>query len=396
LLFAKDEDGNIAPFGSSTPSDGAVVERLGELAAHAPGRIGVERSALGTPAAWSPPVEPPVQLRAARFDRRLDLCWRRTSYTDITAEAHDPLVASEPERPGLSDEPETPTPVAVPIDDGGVPRLPGLERESPLGTMPVGVEFGTFAHTVLEATDFAAADLDAELAVRIAGAQSRRALELGDTGAAINGLRAAIETPLGEVMDGKRLRDIPRHDRLDELEFELPLVGGDEPSGRVTLQAIAGALRTHLPADDPMARYAARLADPALRSGVRGFLTGSIDLVVRIGGGAGGVRFAIVDYKTNWLGPADEPLTLAHYRPDALVAEMARAHYGLQALLYTAALHRYLRWRVPEYLPERHLAGVLYLFVRGMAGDPEAGVFAWRPPGALVQALSDLLDGRAS
>ena len=42
---------------------------------------------------------------------------------------------------------------------------------------------------------------------------------------------------------------------------------------------------------------------------------------------------------------------------------MSRAHYGLQALLYTVALHRYLRWRLPGYAPDRHLAGVLYLFV---------------------------------
>ena len=155
----------------------AVVARFGELAAAAPGRIAVERSALaGVPAAWSPPLDPPVGLAAARFDRRLDLWWRRTSYTDITAEAHDPLVASEPERPVLSDEPETPTPVAV---SGRC--APELERESPLGSAPAGVDFGTFVHTVLEATDFAAPDLDAELAERVAGAQSRRALDLGDS-----------------------------------------------------------------------------------------------------------------------------------------------------------------------------------------------------------------------
>ncbi len=38
---------------------------------------------------------------------------------------------------------------------------------------------------------------------------------------------------------------------------------------------------------------------------------------------------------------------------------MERAHYALQALLYTVALHRYLRWRLPGYDPERNLAGVL-------------------------------------
>ena len=128
---------------------------------------------------------------------------------------------------------------------------------------------------------------------------------------------------------------------------------------------------------------------------MRGFLTGSIDLVIRLDG----PRFAIVDYKTNWLGAIDGALTLGHYQPAALAAEMSRAHYGLQALLYTVALHRYLRWRLAGYEPGRHLAGVLYLFVRGMAGaqtpvldGSPTGVFAWRPPGALISALSDVLD----
>ena len=87
-------------------------------------------------------------------------------------------------------------------------------------------------HTVLEATDFAAVDLDAELASRVAVAGSRRPLDLGDPGGGRDGLRAAIETPLGPVVGGLRLRDVARADRLDELEFELPLAGGDEPTGR--------------------------------------------------------------------------------------------------------------------------------------------------------------------
>jgi exodeoxyribonuclease V beta subunit len=79
---------------------------------------------------------------------------------------------------------------------------------------------------------------------------------------------------------------------------------------------------------------------------------------------------------------------------------MEGAHYGLQALLYTAALHRYLRWRVSGYDVARSLAGVHYLFVRGMLGadtpllhGARCGVFSWQPPGPLVQALSDVLDG---
>ena len=74
---------------------------------------------------------------------------------------------------------------------------------------------------------------------------------------------------------------------------------------------------------------------------------------------------------------------------------MQRSHYVLQALLYSVALHRYLRWRLAGYDPETDLAGVRYLFLRGMLGPdrPDFGVFAWHPPARLVVALSDLLAG---
>jgi exodeoxyribonuclease V beta subunit len=78
---------------------------------------------------------------------------------------------------------------------------------------------------------------------------------------------------------------------------------------------------------------------------------------------------------------------------------MIRAHYPLQALLYSAALHRFLRWRQPVYDPTTHLGGILYLFLRGMCG-PETpvvdgvpcGVFSWQPPAGLIRDVSDLLD----
>jgi exodeoxyribonuclease V beta subunit len=121
-------------------------------------------------------------------------------------------------------------------------------------------------------------------------------------------------------------------------------------------------------------------------------------VVLRVGGDD--PRYLIVDYKTNWLGPRDLPLTAHSYRPEALDAAMAHSDYPLQALLYAAVLHRFLRWRQPGYDPERHLGGVLYLYLRGMCGpdtplvDGEpCGIFSWRPPVALVEELSDLLDG---
>ena len=81
---------------------------------------------------------------------------------------------------------------------------------------------------------------------------------------------------------------------------------------------------------------------------------------------------------------------------------MIDAHYPLQALLYGVALHRFLRWRLPGYSPERHLGGALYLFVRGMCGPAtptstacRAACSAGHRRPALTVALSDLLHGAA-
>jgi exodeoxyribonuclease V beta subunit len=152
-----------------------------------------------------------------------------------------------------------------------------------------------------------------------------------------------------------------------------------------------------------LAGYVDRLTDASLgRQALRGYLSGSLDVVLRIpeGGGAGH-RYLVADYKTNWLGEPGRPLTAGDYTPARMAEAMLHSDYPLQALLYCVVLHRFLRWRLPGYTPDRHLGGVLYLFVRGMCGPDTpatdghpAGVFGWSPPAPLVTALSDLLDGR--
>ena len=99
--------------------------------------------------------------------------------------------------------------------------------------MPVGVHVGTFVHRVLEATDFASPDLAAELdAQHRGGAAARRAVDVGTPVAVVAGLQAAIETPLGPLLDGARLRDIGRADRLDELDSSFRWSAATNPTGR--------------------------------------------------------------------------------------------------------------------------------------------------------------------
>lgn len=74
---------------------------------------------------------------------------------------------------------------------------------------------------------------------------------------------------------------------------------------------------------------------------------------------------------------------------------MADSEYTLQSLIYTLALHRWLRFRLGEsYDYARDFGGVRYLFCRGLdPADPAAGVCAFVPPAALVEAVDGLFAG---
>ncbi|HEY0240527.1 MAG TPA: UvrD-helicase domain-containing protein [Friedmanniella sp.] len=385
--------------------------------------------AVTTPVRFAPPAPADVPLGVRTFDRALDLAWRRTSYSALTAAAHGldltaAGVSSEPE-PGREDD-ETPTERELDAEaerdaelevvratelTTGPRALAGSvsptgadpwDAVSPMAGLPSGADFGTAVHAVLEEVDPGSANLAA--AVReVCGGLLARTGATGMTAEQLtDGLLPAFATPLGPLVGDRALADVPLRDRLAELTFELPLAGGDDPtSAELHLGDLAPLLRRHLTSGDALAAYADHLTTPVLADQpLRGYLTGSIDAVLRVRSPTG-PRYVVVDYKTNWLGPFDgRPLTLRPYRPRALADAMMGAHYPLQALLYAVALHRLLRWRQPGYDPETHLGGVLYLFVRGMAG-PDApqvggvasGVFSWRPPAALVTELSDLLAG---
>jgi exodeoxyribonuclease V beta subunit len=329
-----------------------------------------------------------LQLVSPRtFDRYLDLDWRRTSYSSLTAAAHG--METVPVGVGSEAEP-------VKGDDESQ-----LSLVSPMQDLPSGLEFGTLVHAVLEAVDPAATDLPTALleASTTALARTPGGELTAETLSAA--LLPALDTPLGPLAGGRRLRDIGTADRLSELSFELPLAGGDRITADLTLSALAPLLRRHLSAQDPLATYPDLLEHPTLAGEtLRGYLTGSIDAVLRVPED-GVPRYLVVDYKTNWLGAIEDgPLLLTDYHPQRLAEAMLAAHYPLQALLYLVAVHRLLRWRQPGYDPAIHLGGVLYLFVRGMAGPatPQAegvpyGVFSWRPRPALVTELSDLLHG---
>ncbi|HEU5082356.1 MAG TPA: UvrD-helicase domain-containing protein [Acidimicrobiales bacterium] len=404
LLFGQRSPGGAI---DKTPDDDRARTALDVVAQQAGGALAIEQASGGTDQRWSPGSAASPTLDVRRFDRTLDGRWRRTSYSALTALAHEVApttpgtAAYAPEHDDRGIEDERMLDEVVPRTAGDDPLEKALRAvPSPFGDTGGGARFGTLVHAVLEHTDFTAPDLAGELRSALAE-QHRSGLADVDTGALLAGLEAAVETPLGPLVDDLRLRDVTPRNRLDELHFELPLVGGDRPSATLTVAAIADVVARTLPADDVLAGYHEHLRGPELEQSVRGYLSGSIDLVLRTGTHPG-TRFVVIDHKSNWLGVPGEELSAWHYRPAALRDAMVKAHYPLQAMLYAVALHRYLRWRLPGYDPDTHLGGVLYLFLRGMTGPDvprvdgqPCGVFSWRPPAALVTGLSDVLDAGA-
>ena len=164
-----------------------------------------------------------------------------------------------------------------------------------------------------------------------------------------------------------------RQQRFVEMEFHYPLAG-------LTAEGLDGVIKqlAGFRSDQPQLNF----------NPVNGMMKGFIDLIFEHQG-----RFFVLDYKSNHLGNS-----LDDYQYGALQEAIGEHRYDLQYLVYTVALHRYLKLRLPEYDYETHFGGVYYLFLRGMElqHGADRGVYYDRPEGALIDRLDRLFAGERS
>ena len=220
---------------------------------------------------------------------------------------------------------------------------------------PRGPRAGVALHSLLEDADF----IDA----RSHQALCRRTLfRLNLEDAWLPVLESWLADILATPLATTALNLIERGDRLDEMEFHFPVSASAE---------LTDFLRGH--------GYLREASDDRLT--LRGYMTGFIDLLYRHEG-----RYYIVDYKSNHLGNQPQD-----YASDALHEAMDHHVYHLQYLIYSVAVHRMLRNRLPDYDYDTHFGGISYLFLRGMNGSDPLGVFSARPDQALVAELDRLM-----
>ncbi len=297
-------------------------------------------------------VADPESLTARTAPARIPGGWRVSSYSGLSHGAISEQAASDHDARVTAES--VATPVGIEVDD--------------ILRFPRGAVAGDCVHAVFEHSDFTR---ESSWAGAIAAALSAHPQPgVPATILARSLHRLVKDVTETELLDGVRLNAVTARQRMSEFEFNLP-------ARNLAPGALNEALKT--------------LGYPGPRltfNRLEGYLKGFIDLVFEQSG-----RFFILDWKSNHLGC--EP---AAYGADRVAEAMAEHGYHLQSLLYTVALDRYLRLRIPGYRYELHFGGVLYLFVRGvrptwkMADGSAAGVHFHRPDPAAIDLFNALLE----
>ncbi len=329
----------------------------------------VEEGPLATiPPLLPADVEGPLPA-ARQVSRRVAHDWWVYSFTQLAqADAGNDVEAAATELPApAADEPagaELPLEPAAPE--------PGTEDRSLIDPRFMGSRFGNVLHEALENTDFAlwsgwqpgdpAPEGQAQVLRDALRDEGYADVDLEDGVATLVPLVGhTLTVPLPE---GGALCSVPAEQRRAEIEFHFAIAATSVPALLHVLHAHGIALSRR---------------GFGLRRQLEGLMTGKIDLTyVRDG------RWYVLDYKSN---------RLPGYSNELLGAAMRHSEYDLQALIYTVALHRWLRFRLgAAYDYERDMGGIRYLFCRGLDSNGN-GVHAQRFDAALVDALDALFAG---
>ncbi|WP_118785874.1 exodeoxyribonuclease V subunit beta [Haemophilus haemolyticus] len=293
-------------------------------------------------------------LKAAEFTGNIEQDWRITSFTSIEQghRRQNYFTESAGKKHAVFDD------VKDYDSQNAIEISTALlnENESSILDLPRGKQVGTALHRHFENCYFS------DLANTEEIDKLRQSLQLDETFTEPlqNWLQQISHTPLSNEI-GIALADLANKDCIKEMPFYLAI------REHFDVEAFNHSLKAHhhLP------------SEPLQFEQIQGMVRGSIDLVFRHNG-----KYYLVDYKSNFLGS-----TLADYNQEALKKEMLHSHYDWQYLIYTLALHRYLQSVVPHYDYARDFGGVFYLFLRGMNGEPQSGVFYDRPSVELITEL---------
>ena len=259
-------------------------------------------------------------------------------------------------------------------------------KESPIGDFPKGPIAGTCLHKILERIDFN--DIENQLKVSTIIEEELNIVNISNSFIEpINILLKRIANiPLGGPLGKFKMKNLNTKSSIKELKFDIPICHEANPINTLELSSIFKEDVQNKYGSD----YINKLIDLKINSS--GFLTGSIDQVFADNPNHEIAKWWVLDWKSNWIGSS---LSKEHrsscgpsnYSISRMDEEMYHHHYPLQAHIYLLALHRFLNWRLPDYSPQKHLGGYIYVFLRGLPDKEELEEknFPQWTPGLIVE-----------
>ena len=262
-----------------------------------------------------------------------------------------------------------------------------LYKESPIAHFPRGPISGTCLHKILERIDFN--DIDNQLKVSSIIEEELNIVNIDNSFIEpINILVKRIANiPLGGPLGKFKMKNLNSKSSIKELKFDIPICHKGNPINTLELSSIFR--------EDVQNKYGSEYINRLLNLSIysSGFLTGSIDQVFADDPNHKIAKWWVLDWKSNWIGSpiskeSDSCLDPSNYSISRMDEEMYHHHYPLQAHIYLLALHRFLNWRLPNYSPQKHLGGYIYVFLRGVPDKEELdhkNIPAGRTPGIIVE-----------
>ncbi len=321
---------------------------------------------------WQSP-KPQGELQLGPIpDRQLDRCWGRHSYSSwINTEKNAPI----PPHPLMLDEGRDLDPQIKEIkaeqklNSKTIPSEAeySLNSQDPLSHFPRGAVAGNCLHKILEKLDYRTSLYSKQSKTLIVNELRRSGLDTSFLRSVQDGLTNVFNTSLGSSLGNLKLSQLDRCHRMNEINFDLAIAQKGKPITALDLSSVFLL--------NPEARFSSKYAQKlcSLDLESQGILTGSIDLVFTDNKDNPSARWWVADWKSNWIGKLDDNNEIIScgpidYHEEAMEEQMIFHNYPLQAHLYLVTLHRFLKWRLPNYNPTNHLGGYVYVFLRGLPG----------------------------
>lgn len=340
----------------------AMMNGINAVADASDGAISVENISLYEYQRFNPAVSTDNELSCKMFSGNITNDWTVSSFSALTIGRKD--YVENPDHDWIDNR------ILTQLNFDQITDQK-TDKDYNIFTFPKGAIPGTCIHEIFEKLDFTfSKDEDAANIINESLIKYGIGSEWND--ALLNMVKKVTRAPLPGKQDGLMLKNIPASDKLNELEFYMPL-------GSITAKGLSDIFfKSGIKSNQEFAGAMRNLGFKPHR----GFIKGFIDMIFLYKD-----KYYIVDWKSNYLGN-----DISDYVADKLKESMKDNYYILQYYIYSAALHRFLSFRNADYDYEKHFGGIFYIFIRGTDTKyPSCGIFHDVPQVEDLRSFSSFL-----